>query len=132
VFIDGMGPELHGDPKRAQRHKRLRTEARMKGHRVVEMTAGGLQGETSLAPESPRELAEEDVSRACARERPAAEVHGRAGTGRQHYVFHAVDRDEACRSTGKQLAPDVVGHDHTVVVVIIVRCARDAVVQQHT
>ena len=49
VFIDGMGPKLHGDPKRAQRDKLLRAKARMRGYQVVVVTAEGLQDETSLA-----------------------------------------------------------------------------------
>jgi hypothetical protein len=49
VFIDGMGPRLHGDPERRRRDRLLRAKARMKGWQVVEITAEALQDSGSLA-----------------------------------------------------------------------------------
>ncbi len=48
VFIDGMGPGLHGDPQRRQRDRILRAKARMAGYQVVEITAEALQDDGSL------------------------------------------------------------------------------------
>jgi hypothetical protein len=49
VFIDGMGPALHGDPARRQRDRLLRAKARMKGFKVVEMTAEALKDDGCLS-----------------------------------------------------------------------------------
>ena len=49
VFIDGMGPDLHGDPNQSRRDRLLRVKARLKGWQVVEITAEALDDQGSLA-----------------------------------------------------------------------------------
>lgn len=48
VFVDGMSPNLHGNPIQQRQDRIQRAKAKMQGYRVVELTAQELKDETAV------------------------------------------------------------------------------------
>mgnify|MGYP006311596021 CR=1 FL=1 len=49
VFIDGMSEKIHGNPEQQKKDKLLRAKAKMKGYRVVELSAQDLHDDAVIA-----------------------------------------------------------------------------------
>ncbi len=49
IYLDGLSAELHGDPRRAERDREIRTWLRNRGYEVVEIAANELDDEDAMA-----------------------------------------------------------------------------------